>query len=279
MPRHTTGRAASGRGLRAPSEARPSVRRPAPVRLSRTAARECAARLMASGPALPVPRLAVGCLEPFLPSNTYSGAFDLARNLLLAGVGQAEDWERSKGDPVAFMLRTVERTAAGFNRKASMRWPIRTSSSARAPISQVGTRRNTKIRIGCSWRLRPPTFRSFTCAPLLNYSERRIPGCRQPSIGCCSKAWRPGSSAMTNPLARLSTSGAWNRIWRPRRAARRVWRSRRASRTQKGHGWRRRFKPLPSPKIEAAIESLKSGSRARRILEAARRLQTALESS
>ena len=116
--RHTTGRAASRRGLRAPSEARPSVRRPAPVRLSRTAARECAARLMASGPALPVPRLAVGCLEPFLPSNTYSGAFDLARNLLLAGVGQPEDWERSKGDPVAFMLQTVERTAAAFNRKA-----------------------------------------------------------------------------------------------------------------------------------------------------------------
>ena len=109
MPRHTTGRPASGRGVRTPSEARPSVRRPAPVRLSRTAARECAARLMASGPALPVPRLAVGCLEPFQPSNTYSGAFDLARNLLLAGVGQPEDWERSKGDPVAFMLRTVER--------------------------------------------------------------------------------------------------------------------------------------------------------------------------
>ena len=73
---------------------------------------------MASGPALPVPRLAVGCLEPFLPSNMYSGAFELARNLLLAGVGQPEDWERSKGDPVAFMLQTVERTAAAFNRKA-----------------------------------------------------------------------------------------------------------------------------------------------------------------
>ena len=64
MPRHTAGRPASGRGLRAPSEARPSVRRPAPVRLSRTAARECAARLMASGPALPVPRLAAGAWNP-----------------------------------------------------------------------------------------------------------------------------------------------------------------------------------------------------------------------
>jgi hypothetical protein len=48
----------------------------------------------------------------------YSGAYGLARNLLLTGVGQPEDWERAKGDPVAFMLRTVERTAAAFNRKA-----------------------------------------------------------------------------------------------------------------------------------------------------------------
>jgi hypothetical protein len=35
-----------------------------------------------------------------------------------------------------------------------------------------------------------------------------------------------------------------------------------------------RFKPLPPPKIEAGIASLKTGSRARRILEAVRRLQT-----
>src|SRR5476649_669367 len=116
MPRYTAGRQTSGRGVRVPSKARPSERRPAPVGLSRTAARECAARLMASGPALPVPRLAVGCLEPFLPSNTYSGAFELARNLLLAGVVQPEDWERSKGEPVGFRRRTTEKDAHTFNR-------------------------------------------------------------------------------------------------------------------------------------------------------------------
>ena len=118
MQRHTAGRQASGRSLRTPSKTRPALCRPAPVGLSRAAARECAARLMASGPALSVPRLAVGCLEPFLPSHAYSGAFGLARNLLLAGVGQPEDWERSKSDPVAFMLQTVERIASAFNRKA-----------------------------------------------------------------------------------------------------------------------------------------------------------------
>jgi len=41
----------------------------------------------------------------------------------------------------------------------------------------------------------------------------------------------------------------------------------------KGPWLAKRFKPLPQPKIEAAIESLKAGSRARRILEAAGRLQ------
>ncbi len=73
---------------------------------------------MAPGTALTVPRLALTALEPFQPSNTYSGAFGLARNLLLAGVGRPEDWELAKGDPIAFMLRSVEGIAAGFNRKA-----------------------------------------------------------------------------------------------------------------------------------------------------------------
>ncbi len=73
---------------------------------------------MPVGPALPIPRLAVDSLEPFQPSHMYSGAFGLARNLLLAGVGQPDDWEQSKGDPVAFMLRTVEHAAGQFNRKA-----------------------------------------------------------------------------------------------------------------------------------------------------------------
>jgi hypothetical protein len=41
----------------------------------------------------------------------------------------------------------------------------------------------------------------------------------------------------------------------------------------KGPWLAKRFKPLPSSRIGAAIESLKTGSRARRILEAARRLQ------
>jgi hypothetical protein len=42
---------------------------------------------------------------------------------------------------------------------------------------------------------------------------------------------------------------------------------------EKGSWLAKRLRPLPAPKIKAAIKSLKTGSRARRILEAARRLQ------
>jgi hypothetical protein len=45
---------------------------------------------MAPGSALTVPRLEVEALEPFQPRTAYSGAFGLARNLLLAEVGRPE---------------------------------------------------------------------------------------------------------------------------------------------------------------------------------------------
>jgi hypothetical protein len=73
---------------------------------------------MAPGAALDIPRLAAECLDPFRPRAAYSGAFKLARNLLLAGIGAPEDWERSNGDPVNFMLHTVRRTAADFDQRA-----------------------------------------------------------------------------------------------------------------------------------------------------------------
>jgi hypothetical protein len=78
----------------------------------------CAARLMAPGAALEIPRLAAECLDPFRPQGAYSGAFALARNLLLAGIGAPDDWKRSNGDPVSFMLHTVTRTGAAFDRRA-----------------------------------------------------------------------------------------------------------------------------------------------------------------
>jgi hypothetical protein len=118
MAKHPSSRSAPRHGVRTFAETRPAIWPPASLSLSRASARECAARLMAHGPALNVPRLARGALEPFQPRQTYSGAFGLARNLLLSGIGKPDDWGQANGDPVNFMPRTVERTAGGFNRKA-----------------------------------------------------------------------------------------------------------------------------------------------------------------
>ncbi|MCZ2078668.1 MAG: hypothetical protein LC130_27190 [Bryobacterales bacterium] len=73
---------------------------------------------MAPGAALELPRLRAECLDPFRPQAAYSGGFTLARNLLLGGIGSPDDWERSNGDPVNFMLHTAKRTAAGFDQRA-----------------------------------------------------------------------------------------------------------------------------------------------------------------
>jgi hypothetical protein len=228
---------------------------------------------MASGPALPVPRLAVGCLEPFLPSNTHSGAFELARNLLLAGVGRPEDWERSKGDPVAFMLRTVEHTAAAFNRKAIdavahtdilfgtspyiSSWhekeyedPGRVFLAVEATHISIVFLRPTLELLGKAHPRLPATFyrmllEGMACW-ILCYDESACETFYEWSMESYAEAKENGEESLEKPQTIENAKGPW---------------------------LAKRFKPLPSPRIGAAIEFLKAGSRARRILEAARRLQ------
>ncbi|MCZ2075025.1 MAG: hypothetical protein LC130_08495 [Bryobacterales bacterium] len=72
---------------------------------------------MPPGKGLEIPRLPLPCLDPFRPHAKYGGAFALAGNLLRAGIGSPEDWERCGADPVCFMLHTLERTAAAFDRR------------------------------------------------------------------------------------------------------------------------------------------------------------------
>ena len=228
---------------------------------------------MASGPALPVPRLSVGCLEPFLPSNTHSGAFELARNLLLAGVGRPEDWERSKGDPVAFMLRTVEHTAAAFNRKAIdavahtdilfgtspyvSSWqekeyedPGRVFLAVEATHISIVYLRPTLELLGKTHPRLPATFYQMLlegmASWILCYDESACETFYEWSMESYAEAKENGEEGLEKPQSIADAKGPW---------------------------LAKRFKPLPSSRIGAAIESLKTGSRARRILEAARRLQ------
>jgi hypothetical protein len=229
---------------------------------------------MASGPALSVPRLAVGCLEPFLPSHTYSGALGLARNLLLAGVGQPEDWERSKGDPVAFMLQTVERTASAFNRKAIdavahtdilfgtspyiSSWREKEYEDAdrvflaveATHISIVYLRPTIELLAKAHPRL-PATFYRMlfegVSSWILCYDESACEAFSEWSMESYLEAKENGEEGLEKPQSIEDAKGPW---------------------------LAKRFKPLPPDKIGAAIVSLRKGSRARRILEAARCLQT-----
>ena len=229
---------------------------------------------MAPGPALPVPRLAAGCLEPFQPSNTYSGAFGLARNLLLSGAGQPEDWARSKGDPVAFMLRTVERTAAAFDRKAIdavahtdilfgtspyiSGWHEKEYENtdrvflavAATHISVVYLRPTLDLLAKSHPRL-PATFYRMllegVSSWILAYDESACEAFYEWSMDSYLEAKDSGEEGLEKPQNIANAKGPW---------------------------LARRFKPLPPARIEAAMASLKTGSRARRVLEAARRLQT-----
>jgi hypothetical protein len=118
MPGNAGRRTHAGRSLRTRAEAQRLVWRPPKGKLSPASARACAARLMAPGPALEIPRLAPACLDPFRPSASDSGAFTLARNLLLAGIGDPDDWQESNSDPVKFMLRTLTKEATRFDQYA-----------------------------------------------------------------------------------------------------------------------------------------------------------------
>jgi len=229
---------------------------------------------MAPGPGLTIPRLAVGCMEPFLPANTYSGAFGLARNLLLAGIGMPEDWAQSKGDPVAFMLRTVERTAAGFNRKAIdavahtdvlfgtspyiSSWhekefddPGRVFLAVEATHISIIYLRATLELLGRENPRLPATFYHMLLEGMsswiLCYDESACEAFYEWSMDSYLEAKEAGEEGLENPQSIASAKGPW---------------------------LAKRFRPLPSHRIGAAMRALKAGSRACQILEATRRLQT-----
>jgi hypothetical protein len=115
MPANPGDRADSRRGLHPSAEAGSAVRGPSQNRRFGASARASAARLMAPGGGLDIPRLTSASLDPFQPLTAYAGVFELARNLLLAGVGAPQDWAECHADPVNFVLRTVKRSAAEFD--------------------------------------------------------------------------------------------------------------------------------------------------------------------
>ena len=278
MRRYAAGRSAASltRTKRFPhSESRPACN-PAigdGVAYSGPPPRQRASQLMAPGQALTVPRLATGALEPLQPRHTYSGALGLARNLLLARIGQPEDWGHTMGDPVAFMLRTVERVAAGFNRKTidgvahtdilfgtspyisschekEYDDPERAFLAIEAThISIVYLRPTLELLARVHPRL-PATFYRLLLESIsswiLCYDESASEAFYEWRMEAYEEAQQSCEDGLEKPQSITTAKGPWLTM---------------------------RFQPLPLAKIDAAIESLKSGTQARRILDAARRLR------
>ena len=233
---------------------------------------------MAGGPALAVPRLVCGALEPFQPRQTYSGAFGLARNLLLSGVGKPDDWGQANGDPVNFMLRTVERAAGGFNRKAIdgvahidilfgtspyiSGWhekehesPDRVFLAAEATHISIIYLRQTLELLGKVHPRLPATFYRLLLEGIsswiLSYDESAAEAFFEWRMESYEEAKENGEEGLEKPQDIATAKGPW---------------------------LSKRFKPLPESRTDELIGSLRGGAPARRILEAVRTLQTLAKS-
>jgi hypothetical protein len=217
--------------------------------------------------------LAQGALEPFQPSNTYSDAIGLARNLLLAGIGRPGDWELAKGDPVAFMLRTVECTVAGFNRKAIdgvahvdilfgtspyiSSWHEKEYENAdrvflaveATQISIVYLRPTLELLAKVHPRLPATFYRTLiegVYSWILSYDESACEAFYEWRLEAYKEAKESGEEGLEKPQSIETAKGPW---------------------------LARRYRPLSATKVDAVIDALKLGAKARAILDAARRLQ------
>jgi hypothetical protein len=73
---------------------------------------------MAPGSGIEIPKLSPGCLEPFQPSGGAAQSLVLVRTLLQAGIGSPEDWRDSGRDAIRFMIKTVQRASKRFDYRA-----------------------------------------------------------------------------------------------------------------------------------------------------------------
>ena len=115
MPRYESGSTSVVGGAGRTARVGRSLPAARPKRLSRTAARACAARLMALASGMEIPELPPDCLEPFQPSGADAQSLVLARTLLETGIGSPEDWLESSRSAIRFMTKTIERVAKRFD--------------------------------------------------------------------------------------------------------------------------------------------------------------------
>lgn len=192
----------------------------------------------------------------------------------MARVVRPDDWELAKGDPVAFMLRTVERAVDGFNRKAIdgvahvdilfgtspyiSSWhekeyenPDRVFLAVEATqISIVYLRPTLELLAKAHPRL-PSTFYRMLLEGvyswILSYDESACEAFYEWRLEAYREAKESGEEGLEKPQTIGTAKGPW---------------------------LTGRYKPLPPAKAHAVREALKPSAQARAIFDAARRLHT-----
>ena len=256
--------------VRRREKARSAARKHQKNRSSLSAARACAARLMAPGAALAIPRLSRGCLDSFCPAGDRK-SFLLARTLLQAGIGDAQDWQVSHGDPVQFMARTIERAAERFDKRTidavahihvslgtnqvSLGWgnpeqdPDRVFLSVEATRISVIYLRPAFDLLGKADERLPATFyrmlMSGVSGRILCYDEAEAARYLEFRMEDYAELAAAGEEGLEKPQSLEEAKGPW---------------------------LSKALKPYARPQFPEIIQALRRGSRSRRIMEAAAEL-------
>jgi len=237
---------------------------------SATAARTYAARLMAPGAALAIPRLSRDCLDPFCPAGDRK-SFLLARTLLQTGIGDPQDWHDSQRDALQFMARTIERAAERFDRRAidpvahtqvslgtnpvSSSWgdpeqdPDRVFLSVEATRISVIYLRPTFDLLGRADKRLPATFYRMLMAgvsrKILCYDESEAARYLEYRMEDYEELAAAGEESLEKPQSLEEAKGPW---------------------------LSKDLKPYARLQVSEIIQALRPGSRARRIMGAAAEL-------
>jgi hypothetical protein len=197
----------------------------------------------------------------------------LARTLLEVGIGEPEDWRNSHGDAVQFMVRTIEREASRFDRRAidrvahtnislgtnpiSSSWrepdddPSRVFLAVEATHISVVYLRPTFDLLGKINERLPSTFykmlRSGVCEHVLCYDEGEARRYLEYRMEEYEELQAEGEEGLERPQSVEEAMGQW---------------------LASG------LKPFPMRQAEQVVRKLRRGSRARRIMEAVMQLMT-----
>ena len=267
MPGHESGGTTVVRGVGGTARIGRIIPAARTKRLSRAAARACAARLMPLVSGTEIPKLPLGCLEPFQPSGGDAQGLVLVRTLLKTGIGRPDDWTNSGHDPIRFMIRTIEQAAKRFDNRAidavahtmvtlgtnpaSSSWREPEQDSSRVFVAVEATHisvaylRPTLDLLGKVHERLPATFyrllMSGVCERILCYDEAEAARYFDYRMEEYAELEAEGATGLEKPQSVDDAKGPWLAP---------------------------RLRPFSRRQIPQVIAGLRRGSRARRIMNA-----------